>query len=237
MAIQITSTGEASFTKKVLVYGKSGVGKTKLCSTLNNPVIISSEKKLESLSDVVLPVWTVDTLDDFEEAVDFLCSKKAKKKYSIGCIDSITDIAERGVQLEKPNHADPRKAYGVVQDRILASLRKIQDSQSIDFYIIAKCKMYQNDEGIDTYGPKMPGQQMGPELPYIFDYVFALKIYDDDGEDNHRYLQTSITQDIKWEVKDSSGILSAMERPDLGKVLEKIKAPKSGNKKKKNKKG
>lgn len=222
MGIKITSTGEASKYKKILVYGKSGIGKTRLCKTAKDVLIISSEGKFESLQDAEIDVWRVDTIKDFKKAIKDALGKKGNK-YKCICIDSISDIHEVAIAHEKPNHNDPRRAYGVIQDKIIDILKSIRDSDKKHFYVIAKADMIQNDDNMDQYQPKMPGTKVGPELPYIFDYVFALKRSgDDDDEDGYVYLQTSIGQDIKWTAKDSSGKLEPMEEPNLTKLFKKL---------------
>lgn len=222
MTIKVTTTGKASRYKKILVYGKSGTEKTRTCRTAPKPIIISSENKFESLQGHEIDVWQVSTIDDFETAVLAVLGKKGKK-YECCCIDSISDIHMKAVQAEKPNHNDPRKAYSAVQDRILDILYTIAESDKIHFYIIAKAEMYQNDDGVDQYVPKMPGQQVGPELPYLFDYVFAMKRAEtDDDSEGYAYLQTNISQDFKWTAKDSSGKLKPMEEPNLKKIFKKL---------------
>lgn len=228
MAIIITDSKTATKYKKIVVYGKSGVGKTKLCSTLPNPLIISSEKKSESLSEYTIPIWTVETIEDYEQAIKDSLGKKGKG-YEI-CHDSISDICETSLSHELPNHKDPRKAHGVIQSKMEDLYRLIRDSDKRHIYIIAKQKMYQNDDGFDTYGPKMTGANLGPNLPYFFDYVFAMRVSDaKKKEKSFRYLQTSIEYDEKFDCKDSSGKLDEIEKPDLAYIIDKI-SKKSKNK-------
>ena len=64
MAVQFTTTQELTEHFKVLVHGESGVGKTRLISTLPNPIIISSEKKAESLKRFNIPMSLVSSMKD-----------------------------------------------------------------------------------------------------------------------------------------------------------------------------
>lgn len=221
MAVKFSSTKELTTKPKVLTFGRSGAGKTKLISTAEKPVIISSENKMASLSKYDFPVLQVKTMDDLKDATKEV--KKLKKKMCVtGCIDSITDITESFLMMEKKNHSDPRKAYMVVQDEILQFLKEeIRDCDKKFWYVVAKLRRYENDEGIDTYGPKMPGNVMGPELPYIFDEVFAMRIMEDE-EKQYRYLQTGLEHDPKYDTKDCSETLNLIEQPNLAKIYNKI---------------
>ncbi len=222
MAIKISTTKGSTKFAKVLVYGKSGIGKTRMIRTAPSPIIISSENKQASLSKYDIPIIKVSSIADFEEALNLVTTKPYKKFKTI-CVDSVSDIAETAISEEKKNHNDPRKAYIVVQDHMLALLRQIRDSEiKKSWYIIAKAKMTQNDDGMDMYGPKMPGRQMGPELPYLFDYVFPMRLYGEDEESSYTYLQTSVIDDFKWEAKDSSGKLEVRENPDLKELFKKL---------------
>ena len=227
MAIKKTSTGKTSKFKKILVYGKSGSWKTRTCLTAVKPLIISSENKLESLSDEKIPVWSISTMDDFEQAIEDVLGKKGRK-YQTVCIDSLSDIAETAVSREKENQADPRKAYLVIQDLMFPLLRKIRDSDSIHFYIITKVKMIKDDNNVEQYVPRMPGRQMGPELPYLFDYVFPMRLWEDDEDNVYPYLQCNEQHDTKWIAKDSSGRLKKMEEPNLEKLFKKLNKKKKG---------
>ena len=232
MAIEFTTTLEVNIYPKILNYGPSGIGKTRMCATAKSPIIISSENKLTSLSDTKIKVLKVKTIADFEDAIKEVCKKKFRKMFDWNCVDSISDIAESALSAEKPLHNDPRKAYGVIQDKMLDLLRdKIRDGPDMAWYLIAKARMTQNDDNVDMWGPKMPGRQMGPELPYIFDYVFAHRsTMEEDGEDGYTYLQTNKLDDFKWEAKDSSGKLKSREKPDLNSLLKKLMKAKKGKK-------
>ncbi len=230
MGIEFTTTLDVNIYPKILNYGPSGIGKTRMCATAKKPVIISSENKLTSISDRKIQVLKVTTIADFEEAIAEVCKKKFRKMFDWNCVDSISDIAESALSAEKPNHNDPRKAYGVIQDRMLDLLKyKIRDGPDMPWYLIAKARMIQNEDGMDMWMPKMPGRQMGPELPYIFDYVFAHRsTMEEDGDEGYTYLQTNKLDDFKWEAKDSSGKLKAREKPDLDSLLKKLKKKKKG---------
>lgn len=227
MAIEFTTTKDAGKYPKVIVYGPSGVGKTRLCRTAPKPIIISSENKLTSLRDDDIPVIKVSTINDLEDAIVEVSKKKMLKKYLCPCVDSITDIADKAISLEKPNHNDPRKAYGVVQDKLLDLLRELINKDDRLWYFIAKARMLQNEDNVEIWGPRMPGRQMGPELPYIFDFVLPMRVAEDEDGGGYTYLQTTSLDDFRWDAKESSGNLLPREKPDLTYLFKKIQ---KGNK-------
>ena len=75
MALKLTTTKQAAQLNglKMLVYGASGAGKTRLCATTGAPtVIISAESGLLSLRDSDIPVIEVQTLEDVFEDIDLV---------------------------------------------------------------------------------------------------------------------------------------------------------------------
>ena len=73
MAIKITSTKDYGVDGvKIMVSGPAGIGKTVLCSTAPNPIIISAESGLLSLSDIDISVIEVKTVEDVMDAYQFL---------------------------------------------------------------------------------------------------------------------------------------------------------------------
>jgi len=66
----------------------------------------------------------------------------------------------------------------------------------------------------------MPGNKLGPPLPYLFDEVFALRVEEAQDGSLYRVLQTS--RDIMYEAKDRSGALDLYEPPKLHHIYKKI---------------
>ena len=78
MAIQLKSTSGVATDGgvKVLVYGGAGSGKTTLIGTLPDPVIISAEAGLLSLSGLDIPYIEVTDMDSLKEAFSYITSNK-----------------------------------------------------------------------------------------------------------------------------------------------------------------
>lgn len=240
MTIKLTTTAESITHVKCIVYSDSGTGKTWLIQTAPKPVIISIEKGLLTLKDVKppIPVIEIKNFEDLEAAYDFVTSDPRAKGFQTICLDSITDIAETVLAYEKENCKDARNAYGNYVDRLLPLIKKFRDIDNKHVYFTAKMKRTSDDDaGTVSYGPSMPGQQLGPNMPYIFDFCLVLKIGVDDDGKKFRYLVTDT--DGRYIAKARGDALEEIEPADLGYIFKKALSepipkiePEGGDKKK-----
>lgn len=223
MAISLTTSRQAAELNgvKCLVYGKAGYGKTRLCATAPNPIIISAEGGLLSLREFDIPVIEVHSPDELQEAYDFIVGSAECKQFETVCLDSISEIAECMLNYEKKNTRDPRAAYGNTNERMTDYIRMFRDLRGKHVYFSAKQELIKDETlGITMYASSMPGKTLTQQLPYFFDEVFKLdKGTTADGV-TYSYLLTSPT--IQSDAKDRSGALEMMEEPDLTKVFNKI---------------
>jgi hypothetical protein len=219
--IKLTTTSESITHVKAVIYGESGVGKTWLCQTAPKPVIISAEKGLLTLQDVKIPVIEIASLEDLEDAYRFLMENEKGQARQTICLDSISDIAETILAHEKELAGkDPRQAYGAYADKLLPLIKKFRDIEGRHVYFTAKMKRITDDfTGITQYGPSAPGQQIGGQLPYMFDFCLVLRIGIDEEDKKFRYLQTE--SDVQYIAKDRSGKLDSEEPPDLTHIFNK----------------
>lgn len=225
MAITLHSTAEAATKQgvKMLVYGNAGAGKTTLCATLTpyNPVILSAESGLLSLTGYQLPYTVINTVQDLMDAYNWLASSREAAQFGAVCIDSISEIAEVVLSNAKANAKDPRQAYGVLIDEVTKAVRAFRDLPGRHVYVTAKCELQKSDMGPSKYAPMMPGAKLGAALPYLFDEVFFLGISPPAADGTtFRFLQTVATFDK--DCKDRSNKLEAYEPPDLNHVIHKI---------------
>lgn len=206
---------------KILVYGPAGSGKTVLCSTVENAVIISAEAGLMSLRSFNIPVIEVSSAQDVTDALDFLTSNQEGLNFDWICIDSLSEIGEVILADEKTKVSDPRQAYLKTQEQIGAIVRQFRDMPR-NIYMTAKQERIKDEaSGITLYGPSMPGQKLGQMIPYWFDEVFALRVIENEKKELQRWLQTG--PDIQYGAKDRSGSLAMWESPNLGEITAKIK--------------
>lgn len=207
---------------KALVYGVAGAGKTRLCATNPNSVIISAESGLLTLRDVKIPVIKINSLEGLNDAYQFFASSHEAKQFQGINLDSISEIAEVILAAAKATVKDPRQAYGEVIEKTLKLVRAFRDLPGYNFLCAAKMESVKDEvTGGVKFGPSMPGSKLGNQLPYFFDEVFHLGI----GKDQQtgqpfRYLQTQ--PDIQYVAKDRSNCLSMYETPDFGAILTKI---------------
>lgn len=217
-----TTKNYASNGIKILVHGQAGIGKTCLCASLPDPIILSAESGLLSLADVDIPVIAVKTIDDLAEAYNWLVKSEEARRYKSVCLDSISEIAEVVLANEKNNEKDMRKAYGNLQDIMADLLRSFRDLSERNVYFSAKQERVQDDNGRLLFGPSMPGQKLAQQIPYLFDEVFCYQMIRDENGVPQRKLLTQ--PDGISVAKDRSGKLDIWEAPNLGVIIDKIRS-------------
>jgi hypothetical protein len=227
LKFSVTSSHQTDLKIKVLIYGESGAGKTVLCSTAPNPLIISAEAGLLSLRGQDIPVVEVGSLPEVEEVYNWLLQSGEADGIDTVCIDSISEIGEIVLAEAKARSKDPRQAYGETIDKVLAIVRKFRGLKK-HVYMTAKLEGVKDEiTGGIKYGPSMPGTKLGNQLPFFFDEVFRLAVAVDEKVGPYRFLQTSL--DNRYIAKDRSGALDKIEEPNLTNVFRKIKEQTNGN--------
>ena len=223
MSVAITSTKRDTHYVKLTVYGAAGVGKTVLCSTAPNPIIISAEAGLLSLAGQDIPAIEVQNFDEFKEAYAIV---RGSNDYDTVCLDSISDIAEQvldnkmdGLQRKADAEGkgmEPRQAYGKMAIEMMKLTRAFR---SMDRHIVFTAKQGMVQDSIANtlrFGPMLPGQMYTQNFPYLMDIVTCLRV----TKDGERYLQTQ--PDLQYMAKDRSGQLNKAERPNLTEIFEKV---------------
>jgi hypothetical protein len=219
--LKLTSTrDEGKAGVNFCVYGEAGIGKTTLCGTAPDPLIISAEGGLMSLSDQDIPVFTIKNRVDCNEIYDWLTSSKEAGKYQTVCIDSLSEIAEVLLTDEKKLTKDARQAYGVMNDEMAILVRAFRD---LDMHVYFSCKMKKmvsEVSGAINYTPSVPGQAFLQALPYFFDELFVMRYGKLEDGTLYRYVQTQ--GDLQYLAKDRSGKLAKVTKPDITDMLNKI---------------
>lgn len=201
---------------KAVIYGPAGVGKTVLCATAPKPIIISAEQGLLSLADKDVDFVEVKTLTQIHEAYEFA----RKSDYETICLDSLSEIAEVLLAEFKKEERDGRQAYMKLATALNAMIRNFRDIKGKNVILTAKVRTLEDENtGLVSYVPSMPGKVLPDSLPYITDLVLPMRVgKSKDG--GYRYLQTQ--PDLNWTAKDRSGKLDKMEKPDLTELFNKI---------------
>ena len=222
MAIALKRTGSTSQHVNILCYGQSGTGKTTLCSTVENVIILSAEGGLLSLPDGI-PYLEISSFQDLSDAYKWLTEDEEGKAFDVVALDSITEIAEVVLSAEKEKVKDARQAYMQLGETMANLIRSFRDLPK-DVYFIAKAEKVQDENGKLLWSPAMPGAKLAASLPYHFDEVLALRVEKDENGKGVRMIQTGA--DGTWSAKDRSGKLNEWEEPSLGDIIKKIKGSK-----------
>jgi len=221
MAINLKRTGGLSANGvKLLVYGQAGAGKTALCATLPQPIVLSAEGGLLSIQDADLPFIEINSMASLMEAYKWLTESDEAKDFKSVALDSISEIAEVVLNAEKKATKDPRQAYGAMQEQMADIIRAFRDLPDRHVYMSAKLEKTQDEMGRVLYAPSMPGNKTGQALPYFFDEVLALRVEKDAEGVTQRALMCD--SDGLWLAKDRSGKLDTWEAPDLSAIIAKI---------------
>ena len=239
MAIKIIRASVAAETEKInaLVYGKSGVGKTVLsASSGSSTLIISADRGLKSLKDAPdnVEVAIISSLEELDEMYDDIYTHEPD--YDWLSLDSLSEIGEVVLAEEKRKVKDGRKAYGEYRDIMMERIRKFRD---LNYNVLMTAKlgrMSDDNTGFVSYGPDMPGNQLGPQLAYYFDLVMHLDVMEDDDGNEVRELQTVATK--THVCKNRGNELEDYEPADLQLIASKLsggKPPKPKRKKLKRK--
>lgn len=223
MTFQIVSTQQASSLHgiKFCIYGRSSAGKTRLCATAPTPIIISAEHGMLSLRQLNLPCIVIDNLATFEDVGKWLWSSAEARQFHTVCVDSATEIAQQVLTNELANNKDGRKAYGAMNNEIMRVLRNYRNLPNHHVYFSAH-QDWDTDgtTGRTSFRPGMPGKTLTQELPYLFDEIFQLHVYEDQNKNQLRALRTAM--DMQYDAKDRSGMLAPWEPADLTHIITKI---------------
>jgi hypothetical protein len=228
VGLNVTTSDKISLEQgiKALVYGRSGIGKTRLMATLplikvedgGHGIVVSAEAGMLSLQGTPIPVIEIKTLDDLNRSLDYLMGPAGKHYYSIG-MDSISEIAEKVLANAKAGTKDGRQAYGQLAEQMWATIRAFRDLKGKNVVMTAKAEWVKDENGVTRWAPMMPGKALTQGLPYFFDEVFYLGAFRAvTGE--HISLQTKA--DMQFEAKDRSGKLDFFEYPDMLNIFNKI---------------
>lgn len=218
--IEIKSTKDIKIDSvKCVVFGSPGSGKTRLCATGPNPLIISAESGLLSLVDQNIPYIEVSTLKEFDDVYKFVSSSSEANQYDMIGLDSLSEICEVFINKILPDYKDPRQAYNALAQSIMPMLRKFRDIKGKHTLFTAKMITVKDEEtGRVTDELMMPGKVLSTQIPYMVDELFYLGV----NKKKEDVIHTKPSR--RTFCKDRSGALSAEEEPDLTKIIEKIMA-------------
>ena len=235
MPIEYTTTAQMPLSDgvKIVIYANSGMGKTMLAATAPAPLLISAEsgllslqkKNIERVYGINTPGITYDiptaiirNVNDLMEVYSMLLNPQHSANFKTIYLDSLSEIAEVVLAHAVESNNDGRMAYKDMADQIIDMCKKFRDLPGK--HVVFSCKEgYCEDSRLN--GPSLPGKILSHKIPYLFDEVLQIAIYQAPNEPPVRFLRTQ--PDIKNDAKDRSGSLSyAGEQMNLTNIFDKI---------------
>lgn len=205
---------------KVLVFGESKAGKTHLISTLPKPIVLAVEKEgLLTLNDFDVPYIEINSIQDILDAIKWLQAEGAQ--FDSIAIDSLSELAKMSLDEEIKKNGNPQgRAYGVASDQIIGILH---DVFKLNKHLICTAWLDKTTDqmGRMMFAPLMVGNKLGLKMPYLFNFVMALR-KEQDAEG--KYWRGLLTQsDGLWNVGTrTESKLEPWEAPDLGAIIGKV---------------
>lgn len=207
---------------KVLVYGKAGVGKTRLSMTAPAPLILSAEAGLLSLRQYNLPFIEIQSIYTLREVYQWVAQSHESRQFVTIVLDSLSEIIEQILEFEKTRTKDPRKAYGEIITQGIQLVRGFRDLPDRNVVLICKEEWSKDDAtGMMYNQPSFPGQKLAPALPYYPDEIFQYCVFTNQ-QTKQRIEALRCWPDQTNIAKDRSGALNEWEEPHLGKIFAKI---------------
>ena len=226
--------------KKVnlLLYGRSKLGKTPLAATAPKPIFLDVEKRMVSLSGQNVPRIEINNWKDFKKSIKFL-KGEGGKPYKTVVVDSLSELAQQrfAVHEENPEMAKNKfEKYSEIYKEIVWAIRELK-SLPHNIVCIAKLKPIEL-EGEEKYRPLFPGRGLTPEIPYLFDCIFALVAYDQEEDDKkpvHERGKVLLTKPTENYEGGSPDCVDKIEVLNLTTIFDKILSGKTKTKKDKKK--
>lgn len=225
MNLKITKLTEKSQYVKIIVYGRTGVGKTRFAATAPDVLFIDAEAGTLSIADKPIDVVTIQDFNQLDEIFDFLL--KGDHKYKSVVIDSLTEVQLKCMdniiksEVERKPDRDPdvptQQNWGKSFNQIRKLIRKFRDLP-MNVIIVCEAKDDRDEEtGIIYTVPALPGQ-LANKIPGYIDIVGYMDLRkDSEGNLIEKMLFRAID---RKDGKDRSGKLPvAMENPTFKKIL------------------
>tara|TARA_R110000824_G_scaffold398085_1_gene601731 strand:+ start:2055 stop:2771 length:717 start_codon:yes stop_codon:yes gene_type:complete len=209
---------------KLLIYGASGAGKTTSLKTApGKTLVVSMESGLLSIKNSDnLHAIEVKAASEIEEIASML--ENGTLKYDTVCLDSITEMSEILLAQEKAKTKDPRRAYGEVIEVMIKTMRRFRDLPIHVVFIAKEQSIRDEATGTFHYQPMMVGAKLPTQIPYFFDEVLCMRVFDDEDKDGKkiisRWFQTRIGQG--YTAKDRSGKLGEFVAPNLTDIIKQL---------------
>lgn len=121
---------------------------------------------------------------------------------------------------EKTGKTDMRGAYGLMAREVIAWATQLQHARRMNVILLAILDQTKDDFGRASWDIQLAGQQVGRQLPGIFDQVVTMTQIDFGEGGIHRAFITKFGNPQGFPAKDRSGRLDDIAEPHLGKLIE-----------------
>lgn len=200
---------------KMMIYGGSGMGKTRLTASAPAPIIISAERGLLSLRQFNLPAIEIDNYGQAKDTLYWLSSSHEARQFGTVLLDTVSELAEKFLTEEKKkkNATAHGRAWGETSDHIVQLFRDYRDLQGKHVVFLAKQEWGTDNTGARYNQPSFPGKALANAAPYFFDEVLQLFNWTDPTT-NVKYRLLRTQPDLQNVAKDRSGMLAEFENAD-----------------------
>lgn len=222
MQIQNTSKITIKDGVKCVVFGGSGIGKTRLLATAPRPFIFSAESGLLSLRKEKIDYADISTYKQLLDGYTWAMGSSEARNFDTFGLDTLSEIAEVVLSEELKKTSDPRRAYGETQQQMYRMIRNFRDLPNKHVVMNAK-EMLVNVAVNQCAVAIMPSEKLQAQLPYFFDLVLHLYVGSDPTSGN-RYTGIHTQSSVNWQAKDRSGNLDSIEYPNLSNIFKKAYA-------------
>ncbi len=207
---------------KIMLYGVSGSGKTKLMGTLKEKILVlNADRGLLTLSGADIDYVTVNSWKEVIEFLDYIKTKECAEKYSWIGFDTVTAMFDLlTAHLEKKALMDSKfdgfafyKEYGGL---LLNFLRIVRDQNTFNVLALFQHSTKEDKNGLSQQVFGFVGSN-ATRAPEFFDEVFCLR----SDKEGNRIVHTAPIPGFVC--KDRSQTLEKTEKADLSLIMKKIK--------------
>ena len=192
---------------------------------VDKTIIINAENGLRTLDDICpdIAVANVDSLDDLRDVVGML------EPYEYIGIDSISTIADLALREAQASTKDGRMAYGAMADKVYAIVETFNKLPQTVVYLAQEGRVNPEEAGLFNYSycPELPGKKFASRLPYLFDFVWALRVRQTetlDGLETDRRFQTGMDGTGAYLAKSRSQRFELFEEVNFNNIFTKLGA-------------
>lgn len=220
----ITETGKI----RIMIYGKSGSGKTRLISTIpGKTLVLNIDKGMATLAGSDVDYVNANTWPEVIEFLNEVKKAEYQDKYSCLVFDDVTSLADLLMaHLEKQQESAPKadgfalwKEYGGF---MMKFFRFIRDQTAYDIVANFQAVDKDDDSGVTNQVFGVQGQ-VGSMVPKFFDEVLPLRIL---SKEKGAFAELQTKSSLGWTAKDRSKKLLDVEKPDLTALMGKIRSQK-----------